>query len=100
VFAKDLDPDRETSFRLTAWDAHAADSCEGGGDRVDVFEVHLQRVVGLFAEFEGGCRSDGADQRVDLREGSEKVACQQSADLLCLAVVRVIVASGQNVGAE
>ena len=68
--------------------------------RVDVVEVHLQGVVELFAETEGGGRGHGRDQRVAGGKSAGKVFADQGANLLGLAVVRVVVASAQGVGPE
>ena len=71
-----------------------------GGDGREVVEVHRDRVVDLLAQLERGGRRGRRDQHVGLLEGGREVARDQRAHLLGLAVVGVVVAAGQGVGAE
>ena len=71
-----------------------------GRDRADVVQVHRQRVGGLGAEREGGGRRRRRQQHVEALVGGGEVADDQRAHLLRLAVVGVVVAGRQGVGAE
>ena len=79
---------------------HAGDAGEVGRDGGDVVEVHGHRVVELVAELERRGRCGRADQHVDLLEGRREVVRDEPAHLLRLAVVGVVVAARQRVGAE
>src|SRR5712664_3355153 len=69
-WAKDLEPDREIFLRrFAAGDGDARDAGKGASDGVNVGEIHLERVVGLFAELEGGDGGSGGDNGVDFGEG-------------------------------
>ena len=72
--------------------ADAADAGEVRRDRVQVFQVHRQRVVGLLAELERRRGRRRADDEIDFLEGLVVVAADQPADLEGLEVVRVVVA--------
>ena len=78
----------------------AGDAGEVGRDGRDVVEVHRHRVVELVAEPERGRRRGRADEHVCGLEGAGEVVGDEAADLLGRAVVGVVVAAGQGVGAE
>ena len=65
-----------------------------------VVEVHRQRVAGLLAEREGDARRGRRDDQVDLLEGLGEVLGDLRAHALGVAVVGVVVAGGERVGAE
>jgi hypothetical protein len=69
-------------------------------DRREVLAVHRERVVELGAERERDARRGRRDEHVGLLEGGGEVAGDERADLLRLAVVGVVVAARQGVGAE
>ena len=69
-------------------------------DRVDVRQVHRQRVVGLLADLERRRRRRRAHHHVALRERLVEVVLDQPADLQRLEVVGVLVAAREHVGAE
>ncbi len=97
----ELDPDGEAVLgREPDGEADAGDAREVRRDRREVVEVHGQRVVELLAELErrGGRRR--RDQHVDLLERGVEVALDERAHLLRAAVVGVVVAGAQRVGAE
>ena len=71
-----------------------------GRDRVRVAEVHRQRVVGLVADREGDRRRRRREQHVGVLVGAGEVVGDQPAHLQRLAVVGVVVAGRQGVGAE
>jgi hypothetical protein len=58
VFGEDLHADGQVRLALgsAAGDGDAGDAGEAGGDRVDVGEIHLERIVHAFAELESGDR--------------------------------------------
>lgn len=76
-----LEADGEAGFCEAAGEADAGEAGEVGGDGVQVFEVHRERVVGLFTEFEGGIGGSGADDEIDVLEGRIVVAANEAADL-------------------
>src|SRR5919205_105232 len=100
VAAHELEADGQPLGREAAGDAHAGDAREVGHAGVDVREVHRERVVRLLAEAEGGRRRRGREHGVAGVEGPEEVALDERAHLLRLEVVGVVVAGGEDVGAE
>ena len=97
----DLQPDGQAVLRREAdGQAHRGVAGEVHGDGGHVVEVHRQRIVELLAQLERGGGRGRRDQHVDLGEGRLEVALDQRADLLRRAVVRVVVAARQRVGAE
>ena len=68
--------------------------------RAEVVQVHRQRIGGLGAELERDARRGRRDDEVDVRPRVGEVARDQRADLLGAAVVGVVVAARQRVGAE
>src|SRR5882724_13201618 len=99
--AEDLEADGEVfNGRFAAGDGDAGDTGEGAGDGVDVGEVHLEGVVGLFTEFKGGDGRSGRDDGVDLGEGIAEILSDERADFLALEVVGVVVAGGEDVGTK
>ena len=83
-----------------AGDADGRHPREVRGDREDVVQVHRHRVVGLLADLERGRRRRRRDEHVEALEGALVVADHERAHLLRLAVVRLVVAGRQRVGAE
>ena len=71
-----------------------------GRDRAQVGQVHRHRVVGPLADVERGGRRRRRDEDVHLAERRVEVPDDQRPHLLRLAVVGVVVAAGQGVGAE
>ena len=69
-------------------------------DGADVGQVHGQRVLGLGPEGEGRGRRRRRQQHVEVRVGGLEVPDDQRAHPLGLAVVGVVVAGRQGVGAE
>ena len=69
-------------------------------DGVDIRQVHLHGVAGLFAELEGGARRGRAGDDVALLEGCIEVVGDQTANALCLQIVGVVVTVRQHVGAD
>src|SRR5205807_2983427 len=79
--AEDLEADGEVFLRrFAAGDGDARDTGERAGNGVDVGEVHLKRVVGLFAEFKGGDGGRGRDNGVDLGESVAEILGDEGAD--------------------
>jgi len=54
-------------------------------------QVHLHRVGRFGADLERHCR-EVVDQNVTALESLDEIVCDQPPDLLCLEVVRVVVA--------
>src|SRR5262245_7553691 len=82
-FTLQLQANWQTSRGEAAGDAHAGDAGQVGGDRVEVFQVHGQRIVGLLAELERGGWRRGAEDEIDVLEGSVVIAANQAADFQC-----------------
>src|SRR5699024_5253760 len=78
----------------------ARDAGEVGGDGGDVVHVHRGGVVDLLAEAEGDGGRGRGGEHVDLFEGGGEVALHEGADLLGAAVVGVVVAGREGVGAQ
>ena len=95
-----LDADGQPGIVQPRGDADGRHPREVRGDREDVVQVHRQRVVGLLADLERGRRRRRRDEHVEALEGALVVADHEGAHLLRLAVVRVVVAGRQRVGAE
>ena len=70
----------------------AADAGQVRAHRVQVEEVHRQRVVDLLADLEGGRGRDRPDDQVDLLEGPVEVLADQAPHLEGLLVIGVVVA--------
>ena len=71
-----------------------------GGDREQVGEVHGERVLRLLAELEGDGRRGRADEEVVVLEGGRVLLRDDGAHLLGLAVVGLVVAGRERVGAD
>ena len=78
----------------------AGQAGEVHGYRVNVVEVHLERIVELFPEAEGGGRGHRGQDDVAGLEGALEVAPDEGADFLRLQVVGVVVAGAQHVGPQ
>ena len=83
-----------------AGDGDAGDAGEVGGDGEDVGEIFLERIGTGGTDFAGGAGDDGGEDGVDFLEGVLEVAADEGADFLGAAVVGVVVAGGEHVGAE
>ena len=86
--------------RRRARDADRREPGEARRQRVDVAQVHRERVVRLLAERNAGVGDVGRADDVDLLERLLEVAADERADLLRLQVVRVVVAGGEHERAE
>ena len=78
----------------------AGQSRQVRADREHVRQIHLQRIVGLFAEPERRYRARRHRHDVDLFERVLVVLPQQRPDLLRLQVERIVIARTQHVRAE
>ena len=100
-FSQQLQADGEFgSSGEAAGDAHAADAGQVGGDCEDVDQVHLQRVIHLFADFEGGRGGGWANDRVHFFEGAQEILTDQRADFLGAQIKCIVIPAAQHVGAE
>ena len=97
---QDLEPDRQAVVGQSRRQRHPGDAGQVRGDRRDVVQVHRQRVVELLAELERRGRRRRGDEHVGLLERGREVALDERADLLRRAVVGVVVARRQRVGAQ
>ena len=74
---------------------------EAHGAHEDVGEVHRDRIVGLLARLEGRRGRRGREQEVHAAaERASEVVGDEGAHPLCLAIVGVVVAGAQHVGAD
>ncbi len=68
--------------------------------RVNVGEVHRQRVVDQLADFEGGRRRDGREEHVARLEGPVEIVADEPADFEGLEIIGVVVAGREGVVAQ
>ena len=97
--ARDLQAHRQIAHEA-AGNRHGRHAGEIRADRVDVVEIHLDRIRGLRADAEGDVGRGGAHEHVDFRERALEVLVDQLPHALRLQVVRVVVAGGQHVRAR
>ena len=97
---EELDADGQAVLGQAGGQREAGHAGQVGRDGGDVLEVHRQRVVELLPQPERRRRRRRRHEHVDLGEGRVEVARHQRPDLLRRAVVGVVVAAGQRVGAE
>jgi hypothetical protein len=71
-----------------------------GADGEDVHQVHLQGVGCHFAHLEGRGRAHRPGQQVALGKRGLEIPADEAADLGGFAVVGVVVAGGEHVGAQ
>ena len=76
------------------------DACQIERQGEYVRQVHAQRVAGLLADAEGGCRAGGAGDDIDLSQRQVEILLDQRAHLLRLEIVGIIVARAEGIGAE
>lgn len=104
VWAEDLETDGEVCAAIeiggAAGDGDAGDAGEVGGEGEDVGEVFVEGIAGEGSEAAGGGGGDGGEDGVDGLEGGFEVAPDEGADFLGTAVVGIVVAGGEDVGAE
>src|SRR5260370_18083065 len=81
-----------------AGDTDPRDTGQIASDRIDVRQVHGQRVIGLFADLETRGGRGGGDDGVHLPESGFEISRQQRAHSLRLEVVSVVVAGPEAVG--
>src|SRR5215475_15038400 len=97
---EDLEADRKILRSLAAGDGKAGHSGKGTCNGVDVGEVHLERVVRLFAQFEGRDGRRRRDDAVNFCEGLAEVLGDERAYFLAFQIIGVVIASGKDVSAE
>ena len=100
VVPDDVQTHRKIVLPEPARDRHRGQPGEVGGDRIDVVQVHLHRVRGLGADFEGDRGRGRPHDEVALLERRHEVVCDQPTDLLRLEVVGVVVAVREHVGPD
>src|SRR5215471_293327 len=100
VFAQDLQADGQARLRLAAGDTDPRHADQIADYRIDVGQIHLQRIVSFFAQLKGWRGCGGSDNRVHLAEGLFKVASQQSADSLGFQVIGIVVAGAERISSE
>jgi len=72
--------------------ADGGNGCQVHRNGEDVGEIHINRVLELFAELKGGRGGGGGEDYVYLLEGVDKILVEQSLYLLRLQIVGVVVA--------
>src|SRR5262245_51308917 len=82
-----------------ARNANASVAGEVGGDGVEVFQVHGERVAGFFANFERRIGGGWANDEIDFLESCVIVAADEAADLESLQVVFIRIAGGERIRA-
>src|SRR6185295_13225405 len=87
--ADELQSDRQSVRRETAGNVDGRQPREVHADRVDVAQVHRER-IGFFPDLERGNRRRGRDERVDFLVRVQEVLTNQRADFLCTQVVGVV----------
>ena len=97
---QNLHPHRQTFRGISARYAHARNSRQAPGNRINVREVHGQRVVHLLAELEGGEGRDRGHNGIHLLKRIRKIARDQGAHFLRFQVVRIIVSRTQHISAQ
>src|SRR5262249_59151100 len=95
-----LDSNREPRGCQTTRDAHTRNPSQIEGDRVNVREIHLKRIVRLLPEPERRGRRNRCRDDVAMRERIAKVLPDQRSHFLSFAVVCIIVAGRQRVGSK
>mmetsp|Transcript_68802 Transcript_68802/g.161867 ORF Transcript_68802/g.161867 Transcript_68802/m.161867 type:complete len:253 (-) Transcript_68802:230-988(-) len=80
--------------------AHAGQAGQRAGQREDVGQIRLGRVVLALAVLPGNGRGHRAGDQVTLREGLLEVVGDHAAQLLGLQVVGVVVAVREHIGAD
>ena len=66
-------------------------------DRIDVVEVHRNRVVGLVTQFECGRWHRWPRDNIDIFKCFFEIITDQLSDLLCLEVVSIVVAGRKDI---
>src|SRR5699024_4486286 len=97
---EELDAGGQAVLGQPAGQGDARHAGEVGGDGGDVVHVHRGGVVDLLAEAEGDGGRGGRGEHGDLLEGGSEVALHERAHLLRAAVVGVVVAGREGVGAQ
>src|SRR5215510_2455138 len=100
MFADDLHTYGESFGIKPTGQREGWQACKIHGDCVDVRKIHLQRVLSLLAELEGGCWSCRSDDRVANLKRFIKILFYQCAHFLGFQIVSVIIAGGERVRAE
>src|SRR5436190_4943862 len=97
---EDLQAHGQLAVNLSAGHGNSRDARERSRNRIDVGKIHLERVAGAFAQFEGWNGRSGREDRVHFGEGIAKILGDERADFLPLQIVGVVVAGGEDVGAK
>ena len=97
--ADHLQPERQPVRRQAGRHRHRRQAGEIGRNGEDVVHVHFEWIA-LLADREGGPRRGRRQQRVDPLEGAGEIARDQGPHLLRLAVVGVVIAGRQYIGAD
>ena len=80
----ELHADRQSALADSAGQAHSGQSGQVDVDGEDVAQIHLDRIVGLLADLEGGEGRGRRHQEVDFLEGVLEITADQGANLLSL----------------
>ena len=96
----ELEADRQVGLGKSARNADPGDTGEVGRDRIDVGQIHRQRVGRALADRESGRRRRRTHDHVHLLEGRVEVLADLAADLKSLVVILVGVSSRQCKGTQ
>lgn len=100
-FSEQLKTDGKLGIgRETTGQAEPGNPRQIAGDGEDVAEVHLEGVLSLLPDLEGGGGGGGRDDGIDALEGVEEVLSDQGSHLLRAEVIGVVVTAAEHVGAE
>ena len=95
-----MEPDWQPLLGQPAWQTQGGYARQIGTHRVEIDQVHCQRVFDHFAQCEGGAGRYGTGQNVANFKRPVKVLANQAADFQRLQVIGVVVAGTQGIGAE
>src|SRR5690349_2563756 len=88
---QNLHPYRKPLGGEAAGYTHARNTRQAAGDGENIGEVHSDRVVYLLAQLECRERRYRSHNCIDLCKSIRKIARNQSAHLLCLQIIRIII---------
>ena len=91
---------RQPRLCSSARHRNTANPRQAGCHRVDIGQVHSQRIACLFAQFEGRRRRGRRHNRIHLGKGAQIFLGQQPPHLLRLQIVGVVVAGAQRVSSQ
>ncbi len=98
--ADDLETDGEVALGKATGDGEGREAGQVHIDGEDVAQVHRDRIIHPFSEFEGRSRGCRGQQGIDLLEGIEEVLPNQIPNFLSTKVVGIVVAGTEHEATE